>query len=313
MIVVFGYIILQFMAWEIMFVRKTNEITDLKQKLIELSTTNSDQIKTELTQLHAKKNKQIIMIVGEGTVFLLLLLIGVYKIKQAVDKEQQLAFQQRNFFLSVTHEFKTPLAATKLQLQTLLKHQLEIEQQKDLIRSALNETDRLNSLIENLLFANQLDSGLFTFKPEKINLSELIVEVCIRYFGKEINRGELKFDLQKDIFVEVDKQAFPSVLINLISNAIKYSKEQINIQFVLKKEKENVILQIKDNGIGISDEEKKKVFDRFYRSGNEETRESKGTGLGLYITKFIVQNHNGIIQIMDNKPKGSIFEIQLNA
>ena len=312
LIIVFGYIILQFMAWEIMFVRKTSEITELKQKLIELSSTNSSEIRTQISELNQKKKMQVIMIVGEGTVFLLLLLVGIYKIKQSVDKEQQLANQQRNFFLSITHEFKTPIAATKLQIQTLLKHKLEPEQQNDLLTKALNETERLNVLIENLLFASQLDSGQFTFKKEQLNLSEFVTEVCQRYYSKEVSSGILKLDLEV-ANCQLDRHAFTSVITNLIQNAIKYTPDEKRILVSVRKQDNKVLLSVSDNGIGVSEQEKEKIFDRFYRSGNEETRTSKGTGLGLYITKFIMENHSGSIRVKPNMPKGSVFEIELNA
>lgn len=311
--VVFGYIILQFIAWEIMFVRKTDEITELKQKLTELSSTNNEQIAQQVNELHEKKKKQVIMIVGEGTVFLLLLLLGIYKIKQILDKEQELAFRQKNFFLSITHEFKTPITAVKLQLQTLLKHNLDQDKQHGLLENAVKETERLNSLIDNLLIASRLESGQFNFVKEKTDLSSLSEYVLTRYFALEIEKKQLTLDIQKGVIAQVDIASFPSVITNLVSNAIKYSPDQKSIKYQLLTEGGAIILKVSDNGIGISNEEKEKVFDRFYRSGNEETRRSKGAGLGLYITDFIVKNHGGNIAVQDNLPKGTTFIVRMHA
>ena len=131
----FGYIILQFIWWEILLVKQNNSIIEQKQKLLELSISNDSDLIFQVKELHAKKLKQTLMIVGEGTVFLLLLLYGIFKIKQAHDREDKLTQQKNNFLLSITHELKTPIAATKLQLQTLLKHQLDTEKQKELMRN----------------------------------------------------------------------------------------------------------------------------------------------------------------------------------
>src|SRR4051812_22276227 len=111
--VLLGYVLLQFIWWEILLVTQNGKIINEKQKLIEITSTNRDQLKADIAFLHHKKKMQTIMIVSEGTVFLLLLLFGIYKIKQAQDKEIALNNQQRNFFLSITHELKTPIAATK--------------------------------------------------------------------------------------------------------------------------------------------------------------------------------------------------------
>ncbi len=153
--ILFGYVLLQFTWWEILLVKQNDKIISEKQKLIELSTPDESRLKAEIADLHQKKKMQTVMIVSEGTVFLLLLLFGVYKVKQAHDKENYLNTQQKNFFLSITHELKTPIAATKLQLQTLQKQTLDPAIQQELISNALLETERLNNLIDNVLFASR--------------------------------------------------------------------------------------------------------------------------------------------------------------
>lgn len=308
----FGYILLQFLWWEFLLVNQNGKIINEKQKLIELSSTNEAQLKQEIAILHHKKKMQTVMIVSEGTVFLLLLLFGIYKIKQAYDKETALNNQQKNFFLSITHELKTPIAATKLQLQTLQKQKLDETIQQELIANALKETERLNALIDNVLLASRMDSGEFNFKLVKQNLSALLNTTITRYYKKEINAGEISLNIEDGIFCIVDENAFPSIVTNLIDNAIKYSLEETKILVELRSEKNNIVLRISDNGCGISDSDKEKIFTKFYRAGNEETRSTKGTGLGLYIVKYIVSNHQAKLIVKDNFPKGSLFEIQLD-
>ena len=310
--VLFGYILLQFMWWEVLLVKQTGQIIDLKQKISELTVTNESNLIQEIQFLHQKKKMQVMMIVGEGTVFLLLLLFGIYKIKQAQDKETALNNQQKNFFLSITHELKTPIAATKLQLQTLQKQKLPEQTQQELIANALSETERLNSLIDNVLLASRLDAGEFVFHLEKENISELTENILKRYYKKEINSGELKFKLEENIIASIDLNVFPSIITNLIDNAIKYSPNQKEIIVELLNEKNAILLQVTDKGVGILNDDKEKIFNKFYRAGNEGTRTTKGTGLGLYIVKYILKNHNATISLKNNLPVGSIFEIRFD-
>jgi signal transduction histidine kinase len=296
-----------------MFVKKTGEIIELKQRLTELNSSDAQKIQEEVAQLHHKKKMQIIMIVGEGTVFLLLLLFGVYKIRQSWAREMEFNARQKNFFLSITHELKTPIAATKLQLQTLQKHQLDENKKNELITNALNETERLNALIDNLLLANRLDSNEFILKKEKENISELTENIIERYYKNAITRNELHLEIEKNIYLDADKTAFPSIITNLIDNAMKYSLDEKRVKIILKKSGRDIILSVADHGIGIKDDDKQKIFEKFYRAGDEETRRAKGTGLGLYIVKDLVIKHSGKITVKSNQPKGSIFEITFHA
>jgi K+-sensing histidine kinase KdpD len=301
------------MWWEILLVKQTGEIIDLKQKITEISSTNETILIQEIDSLHQKKKMKVIMIAGEGTVFLLLLIFGIYKIRQAHNKEQELNNQQKNFFLSITHELKTPIAATKLQIQTLLKHKLEPDKQNELLTNALNETERLNTLIDNVLLANRLDSGEFAFKKEKENVSELTLNIINRYYKNELAKKEISHQIDKDLFIELDKTTFPSLITNLLDNALKYSFDEKNIFVVLKKINQSVTLAVKDEGCGISESDKKKIFTKFYRAGNEETRTAKGTGLGLYIVNYLAKKHDAKLLVKNNTPKGSVFEIEFNA
>lgn len=301
------------MWWEVLLVKQNGLIIDEKQKLIELASTDELRLKEDIVALHQKKKTQTIMIVGEGTVFLLLLLFGIYKIKQAQDKETELNNQQKNFFLSITHELKTPIAATKLQLQTLQKQKLDEETRMDLVRRALLETERLNVLIDNVLLTSRLDSGEFVFNTEKQNISEFITAILNRYYKNEINAGELILNIEPNLFVMADVSTFPSIVTNLVDNALKYSHHEKQISVELKADKNRVNLKVKDLGCGILVSDKKKIFGKFYRAGNEETRKSKGTGLGLYIVNYIAKNHKATVSVRDNSPKGSIFEIQFYA
>ncbi len=311
--ILFGYILLQFLWWEYLLVKQNDLIIEGRQRLRELASGDEAQLKQDLAQLHQRKNMQTVMIVSEGTVFLLLLLFGIYKVKQAHDKETVLNNQQKNFFLSITHELKTPIAATKLQLQTLQKQKLNEALQQELIAKALTETERLNALIDNVLLSSRLDAGEFRFRKERQDLSGLVNTIANRYYKNELAAGTLTLQVEPGIYLEADSTAFPSILTNLVDNAIKYSPAVKDIRVELQTEKNQVWMRVADQGCGISNENKTRIFSKFFRAGNEETRNSKGTGLGLYIVDYLVKNHGGKIRVRDNTPQGSIFEVSFYA
>jgi len=305
-----SYIIFQFLWWEVLLVKQSNEIIKEKQNLVALSTTNFDTILKDIEELESKKIKRVFMIVGEGTVFMLILLFGIIKVRSSIKKEIELNEQQKNFILSVSHELKTPIAASKLQIQTLLKHELNRGKQIELLSNALEETERLNNLVENVLTVNQLSNKNISFHKEEFNCSELIEIIVKRYFLNFVTNKTLKLNVQENIFLNADKDLIQSVVINLIENAIKYSFEEVNIVLNFKKENHKIILEISDNGIGISVAEKEKIFEKFYRSGNEDTRKTKGTGIGLLLVKSICNLHQASVSLSSSQPKGSVFKIE---
>lgn len=306
----FAYIIFQFLWWEVLLVRQATDITNEKQKIMELTSTDPVLLKSQIEELNHKKQNRIYMIAGEGTVFLLLLLFGIYRVKKYQDQETELNNRQKNFLLSVTHELKTPITATKLQLQTLQKHKLEKEKETELIENALKENERLNKLIDNVLLASRMDIEKVKLNKEQVDASELVLNVLNTYFRNELDKGGISHNIEKGIVLTIDKLIFPSVIINLIENAIKYSFDKLEIVVSLKKQNNSVILSVSDIGVGISDKEKPAVFEKFYRTGNEDIRSTKGTGLGLYIVKNIVDAHGARISISNNNPKGSIFNVE---
>jgi len=307
------YVILQFLWWEILLVRQSGQIIDEKQKVVALSVSNDKQLKAELSELQSKRSTKTIMIVGEGTVFLMLLLFGVSKIKKAYDKEEELRRQQNNFFLSITHELKTPIAATKLQLQTIQKQKPAAALQEELIQNALQETERLNALIDNVLLASGMEVPGFKLELRPTNISELLQKVMKRYYSRECESGSIQLNVGASHLLLADEQALTSIITNLVDNALKYSGEEKKIQVQLNQQDAYILLEVKDQGVGISKPDKEKIFTRFYRAGNEETRRTKGTGLGLYIVKKLVEAQRGDIQVKDNTPKGTAFSIRFYA
>ncbi len=305
-----GYIVLQFLWWEVLLVRQSNENIYKEQKIAALSTTDPGIITRDIALLEKKKMMRVYMIVGEGSVFLLILLFGITLVRRSVKRENELANQQKNFILSVSHELKTPIAASKLQLQTLLKHELDRDKQKQLLTNALNETERLHKLVDNVLLANQIENDNLALQKETLDLSMLLQNTLGRYFQAQLDSGVLRYEIEPGITYSGDKDLLPSVFINLIENALKYSFETIEVCVVLKMQNGKPLLEVKDQGCGITTGEKQKIFEKFFRSGDEDTRKTKGTGIGLYIVKRICTLHQAKIAVLGNQPKGSVFQVQ---
>jgi two-component system phosphate regulon sensor histidine kinase PhoR len=301
------YVFFQFCWWSYLLFDLNAEIYQLKLQLIKIGTNNQSETAENLIEFLEKKQN---MIIGEGLVFLFLLVLGMLQTRKSFKRESRLARQQRNFMLSITHELKSPIASVKLYLQTLGKRDFEKVQKQNLVDRALQETERLDQLVENILLATQIDNHALLIQKERINLSDLVNNFAIQSLGLSLSEP-ISLHIEPNLFVDADYQAIESILKNLIENAVKYSPGNPQLAVKLFRKDECAILQLSDQGIGIEEQERAKVFQKFYRSGNEETRRTKGTGLGLYIVKFLIQQHNGSIEISDNLPKGSIFTIQL--
>lgn len=296
-----------------MLIGQNNEIYLLKKEMNLLSYQDPQLVIEKGNELERKLHYRWLMIAGEGMVFMVLLAIAFIRVRNTFRKEAELAAQQKNFLLSVTHELKSPIASARLQLETMRLRKLDESRQMELLSAALADTDRLNNLVENLLLAARIDNSSYELHLEATDLAPLTEGILARA-GQTLAPGlKIEAELEPATRAMVDKNAFPSILLNLIENAAKYAGEQPMIKVILKKREQRVFLSVSDQGLGIPDEEKQNIFKKFYRIGSEETRRSKGTGLGLYIVRYLVESHRGTITVKDNKPSGTSFEIVLPA
>lgn len=288
-----------------------NEVAALNEHID--SSTSPLQYDTALHLLDQRKQMRSKQYMGEGITFLLIILIGSSIVYTTYKLNHRLAKQQQNFMLSVTHELKSPVAAIKLSIQTLLRHQnLDIEKRNALLSKCVLESDRLNELCNNVLIASQMEGG--QYKPHKslTNLNLLMQQTYENYNLRYPKRFEL-LPSTANIQLETDTTLLQLALHNVLDNALKYTQEHSKIQLELKETHHLIQLFIADEGPGIPDKEKKKIFQQFYRGGDEATRKTKGTGMGLYLTKKIMQSLNGNILVSNrsNAQQGSIFELRL--
>lgn len=259
-----------------------------------------------------EKQRKTAQYLGEGCTFLLISLACAIFVYQAARRQLRLSAQQQNFMMSVTHELKTPQAIIQLNLETILKRNLPEEKQKKLIQSTIQEANRLNNLTSSILITSQLESGQFNIQQSDIDLTALLMRVE-EEFKERYPQRLFETNLPpRDVFVKGEPLLLQMLVNNLVDNAVKYSPADKPVSILLRQRRKHLYLMVRDEGPGIPAEEKKRVFDKFYRSGNELTRARKGTGLGLYLVKQIVHSHKAKISLHDNTPSGCIFTITFN-
>jgi K+-sensing histidine kinase KdpD len=239
-------------------------------------------------------------------------LAGAIFIYRGFIRELKLSRDQRNFMMAITHELKTPIAVAKLNLETLQKHKLTENQQSQLLNNTLQEANRMDMLCNNLLVSSQIEGGKYKLTKEKLHLSEMI-NICVNEFTRRYPLRVLTKNIPQDIYATGDSFLLQIAFNNLLENAIKYSPKEKPIVVMFQKIEKWAILKVIDEGAGVTDADKKLVFEKFYRTGNEATKRAKGTGLGLFLTNQIAIAHNGNIKIEDNPNGGSIFILTLNA
>lgn len=299
--------------WTILLNKKNYETYESKLALLENESESAqyDANTIDIKSLALKESyqRQKIMIYGEAIVFGLMLIAGIWLIYNTFKKEYALSQQQNNFLLSITHELKTPLASIGLTLDTFRKRKLSEAQTQTLSDNALEETKRLENIVDNILVTSRLQTNP-RLNKEQLSLSEMVDDIVTK-LNFQYPHHKVINSVPHDLKIDVDKESFSVVMKNIIENAIKYSPESgvINLRTFSKSDK--LIISCEDQGIGISDYEKKRVTEKFYRVGSEETRKTKGTGLGLYLIDQIVSAHGYELSIIDNVPTGTVVNIKI--
>ena len=249
--------------------------------------------------------------IAEGVTFLILIFIGAFFVYRSVRRQFRMQQQQQNFMMAITHELKTPISVARLNLETLQKYNLDAEKQQKIIRMTLQETSRLDTLINNILVSSQLEGGGYISSKDELDFSSLFKD-CIREAKSRYPERIFIEDIDPEIEISGDPLLLQLMISNLVENAVKYSPKEKPVICKLSRSGKEVILNIIDEGIGIDDTEKTKIFQKFYRTGDEATRKAQGTGLGLYLCRKIAEDHNADISVTNNVPLGTNFAIHFH-
>ena len=307
------YIVAALVWWFVSLEKQNQHITDLRYSELnsQKAALDPQNFDRQLYKIDNDSKRNTEKYIAEGVTFLILILIGAFFVYRSVRKQFRVQQQQQNFMMAITHELKTPISVAMLNLETLQKYQLDAEKQKKLIRMTLQETSRLDTLINNILVSSQLEGGGYIFSKEELDFSSLFKD-CIRDAKTRYPERNFIEDLEPEIEIAGDPLLLQLLISNLIENAVKYSPKEKPIICKLNRPGKDVLMNIIDEGIGIADTEKTKIFEKFYRTGNESTRKTQGTGLGLYLCRKIAGDHNADISVTNNIPSGTNFAIHFH-
>lgn len=303
--ILLSYILAALVFWYIALNRQVEQMEEYKLSALIL---DDPAYLSKYEKIQEEKKRKNAQYTGEGATFLVLTLVGALFVYRAVRKQIKLQQQQQHFMMAVTHELKTPIAVAKLNLETLIKHQLDEPKKQKLLSMTLEETNRLNTLANNILVSSQLEGGRYSIAREEVDLSHLVQSAVQDFINRFPSRKWITH-IQPETDLNGDPLLLQILVNNLVENAVKYSPKTAAIEVRLSTQPKAVVLQVIDEGPGIPDNEKQKIFDKFYRIGNENTRTAKGTGLGLFLCRKIAEDHRATIRVTNNTPTGCIFTV----
>jgi two-component system sensor histidine kinase SenX3 len=248
-----------------------------------------------------------------GTILFLLLLGGLGLLVVLLLREVRLNERQSNFISAVTHELKTPVASLRLYLDTLQLRDLPESRRDDFYRTMRQDLDRLNSTINNVL-----NAAMYTDRPvvdpQPLDLAKLVRRsIELTRTRHQLPREAIGYSGADALTIRGDAPALETAVLNLLDNAVKYSKEPVSVEVEVRGGSDGLAyLRVRDQGIGMSRAHIAFIFNRFYRIGSEVRRSRTGTGLGLFIVKSVIKGHHGTIAAESAGPdRGSTFTVTL--
>ncbi len=253
------------------------------------------------------------VILLEGCFLMMVILAGVYLIFVFWNKQARLNQMQSNFVASVSHELKSPLASIQLYLETMKYHEVSREEALDFVETMLADTERLSNLIDNILEAGSTEPKSMQLQFQPVGMKSFLSELMEGY---QLQFKEKEFDARLEITdaptLNLDKRAIRMVFNNLIGNALRYSSSGAPFTIRMRNQGKYCEIEFADSGIGLRQKDLKKIFRKFYRVQNRETQNIEGAGLGLFISREILKNHKGKIEVFsEGKGKGSTFKVYL--
>jgi signal transduction histidine kinase len=239
---------------------------------------------------------------------------GMYLLWRDVRRELGVADMKSHFAASVSHELKTPLTAIRMFAEALaMGVRSEPEAQREYLRTIISESERLSRLLGNVLDFSKIEQGTRTYRFEPVSL-EGVVGAAARAMSFALGQKGFELRIEADEGlppVRADEDALEQAVLNLIDNAMKYSGRSREIRLDLRREANAVRIDVTDLGIGISKEDQKRVFARFFRAPESDKRSIPGAGLGLAIVSHIAEAHGGRVEVTSRPGEGSTFSIIL--
>jgi len=239
---------------------------------------------------------------------------GVILVFKNVTEQYRIDKMQKEFVANVSHELKTPITTIKSYAETLIDGAIsEPTIAIEFLNTINSESDRMSRLVSDLLKLSRMDYEQTKWTKEELNVSKMIKDICMKLHIQAKNK-DIKMHIEQiseDMNILFDKDGFEQIILNIAGNAVKYTPEHGNIWISAIKENKNVVISIKDDGIGIPKEDQARIFDRFYRVDKARTRQMGGTGLGLSIAKQIAEAHDSNIIVNSEIEKGTEIKIMI--
>ncbi|MEI7833148.1 MAG: ATP-binding protein, partial [bacterium] len=238
-------------------------------------------------------------------------MLGVVVVFYDVTQQRKLEQVHRDFVANVSHELRTPVTSIRAMAETMITIGNEDEElRNDFLQTTISESERLSGLLDDLLNLSRIESGSMHLSPEELDISDIVQHVAQRLIAPIAQKGQqLQMDLPPSFPAYIDHDALVQITLNLIDNARKYSPEGAKISISLRQVGDACHLQVTDTGVGISDEGRERIFERFYRVDKARSRGLGGTGLGLAIVKQLVELLHGQISVTSKPGKGSTFSV----
>jgi signal transduction histidine kinase len=292
--------------WVVYLARLTDEKVDIAAEL--------GASPEYVEELHQQEISRQIMLGSEGVAFLLLTMVGIWLIYRSVSQAERLRRHQENFLMAVTHELKTPLASMAVYLDTLESPRIPDEKKQTVMPRIREDIRRLDRLVENILQAGRFDSVGYRPERRRIELDKMLHALLDQLVQDQPKmKLEIERDIESGLAAEIDGPVVKRAVSAVLDNAVRYAgKPDVRISAHLHRQGKTAEIVIADQGVGIEAKELKLIFDRFYRVGDELTRGSSGTGLGLYLCREMIRAHGGSVRVRSDGPgKGAEFTISL--
>ncbi|WP_240370995.1 two-component system histidine kinase PnpS [Anoxybacteroides rupiense] len=236
---------------------------------------------------------------------------GIVLVFHDITELKKLEQMRKDFVANVSHELKTPITSIKGFAETLLDGAMKDERALEHFLSIiLNESERLQSLVQDLLDLSKIEQQGFQLQLEKVNMTQLLEELMIMFRGKAQEKEiDLRLHAAKQIYLTGDGDRLKQIFINLITNALTYTQKAGRVEASIEEQNDEVLVHISDTGIGIEEQEIPRIFERFYRVDKARSRNSGGTGLGLAIVKHLVEAHHGYMTVKSKVGHGTTFTV----
>lgn len=261
----------------------------------------------DLVSQRAKTN--LILIVA----LTIILIAGAWFVFRNTKREVELAQVKSEFVSNVSHELRTPLSLISMFAETLEMGRVKSDEKKREYYSIISqEASRLSNIVNKILSFSKMEAGKRSYCFEEIDLNEVVEQIYDSYsFHLQNNGFEFIFHRHgSPLKIKADSEALSEAIINLLDNAVKYSKDKKYVEMITGEEREYIFFKVKDSGIGLGTEDQKRIFEKFYRVSNVLVHNTKGTGLGLSLVKHIMDAHKGEISLSSELGKGSTFSLK---